>query len=60
MTKRTVENIMQRTGRSREAALEALIVNQGGRLISPEEVAAKCIWLASEAGRSINGEALTV
>src|SRR5262249_28469153 len=60
MTQRTIENIMQKTGRSPEDALQALLVNQGGRLISPEEVAARCTMLASAAGRSINGAAVVV
>jgi len=59
MTQRTIENIVQKTGRSTEAALQALLIEQG-RLITPEEVAAQCIMLASEAGRSINGEAIVV
>jgi 3-hydroxybutyrate dehydrogenase len=59
MTQRTIENIVQMTGRSPEAALQALLIEQG-RLITPEEVAAQCIMLASEAGRSINGEAIVV
>src|SRR5215831_9686580 len=60
MTERTIQNIMERTGRSREAALEALLVKQGGRLITAEDVAARCTMLASDAGRSINGEAIVV
>jgi 3-hydroxybutyrate dehydrogenase len=59
MTARTIENIMQKTGRSRDAALQALLVTQG-RLIAPEEVAAVCLMLASDAGRSTNGEAIIV
>jgi 3-hydroxybutyrate dehydrogenase len=60
MTERTLENIMQKTGRSRDAALQALLIAQGGRLIAPEEVAAVCLMLASDAGRSTNGEAIIV
>jgi NAD(P)-dependent dehydrogenase (short-subunit alcohol dehydrogenase family) len=60
MTQRTIENIVQKTGRSREAALEALLVDQGGRLIAPEEVASTCLMLASDTGRSINGEAIVI
>ena len=60
MTERTIENIVQKTGRSREAALQALLIDQGGRLIAPEEVAATCLMLASEAGRSISGEAIVI
>jgi 3-hydroxybutyrate dehydrogenase len=59
MTERTIENIVQKTGRSREAALNALLVRQG-RLIAPEEVAAVCLMLASDAGRLINGEAIVL
>jgi 3-hydroxybutyrate dehydrogenase len=60
MTERTIENIVQKTGRSRDEALKALLVTQGGRLIAPEEVAAVCLMLASDAGRSINGEAIAI
>jgi 3-hydroxybutyrate dehydrogenase len=59
MTERTIENIVQKTGRSRDAALKALLIHQG-RLIAPDEVAAVCVMLASEAGRSINGEAIVI
>jgi NAD(P)-dependent dehydrogenase (short-subunit alcohol dehydrogenase family) len=60
MTERTIENIMEKTDRSREAALQALLSDQGGRLIAPEEVAETCLMLASEAGKSINGEAIVI
>jgi NAD(P)-dependent dehydrogenase (short-subunit alcohol dehydrogenase family) len=59
MTERTIENIMQKTGRSRDAALQALLTTQV-RLIAPEEIAAVCLMLASDAGRSTNGEAIIV
>ena len=59
MTERTIENIVQKTGRSRDAALKALLISQG-RLVAPEEVAAACLMLASDAGRLINGEAIVV
>jgi NAD(P)-dependent dehydrogenase (short-subunit alcohol dehydrogenase family) len=36
-----------------------LLITQG-RLIAPEEVAAVCLMLASDAGRSTNGEAIIV
>jgi len=60
MTERTIENIVEKTGRSREAALRALLIDQGGRLIAPEEVAATCLMLASETGKSISGEAIVI
>ena len=59
MTERTIENIVQKTGRSRDAALKALLVVQE-RLITPDEVAAVCVMLASDAGRLINGEAIVL
>ena len=59
MTERTIENIVQKTGRSREEALKALLTSQA-RLIAPEEVAAVCLMLASDAGRLINGDAIIV
>lgn len=59
MTEASIANIMARTGRTREQALEALLTPQG-RLVSPLEVAAVCVLLASEAGRGINGVAINV
>jgi NAD(P)-dependent dehydrogenase (short-subunit alcohol dehydrogenase family) len=59
MTEKSVQNIMEKTGRSREEAVATLLTPQG-RLIQPEEVAAVCVLLASESGRSINGQAINV
>jgi NAD(P)-dependent dehydrogenase (short-subunit alcohol dehydrogenase family) len=59
MTEKSIINIMEKTGRSREDALESLLTPQG-RLVQPEEVAAVCVLLASEAGRGINGQAINV
>jgi NAD(P)-dependent dehydrogenase (short-subunit alcohol dehydrogenase family) len=59
MTDETVRNIASKTKRTPTDARAALLSPQG-RLISPEEVAAICVLLASEAGRSINGQAITV
>ena len=41
-----VENIMARTGRTREEALKPLLTPQG-RLVAPAEVAAVCVLLAN-------------
>jgi NAD(P)-dependent dehydrogenase (short-subunit alcohol dehydrogenase family) len=60
MTQQTIDNIVEKTGRSREAALQAILVDQGGRLIAPEEVAEACLMLAAEAGRSISGEEIVI
>jgi NAD(P)-dependent dehydrogenase (short-subunit alcohol dehydrogenase family) len=59
MTQATVANVMEKTGRSREAALAPLLTPQG-RLVTPEEVAAVCVFLASDAARGINGQAINV
>jgi NAD(P)-dependent dehydrogenase (short-subunit alcohol dehydrogenase family) len=34
--------------------------NAHGRLISPDEVAAKVLWLCSPAATAINGEAIVI
>ncbi len=61
MTTRGVENITQKTGRSADEALETLKrMSPQNRLVTPEEVAALALLLASEAGRGINGQAINV
>ena len=59
MTQGAIANIMERTGRSPGEAVKALHTPQG-RLVSPEEVAAVCILLASPAGRGITGQAINI
>jgi NAD(P)-dependent dehydrogenase (short-subunit alcohol dehydrogenase family) len=59
MTDETVRNIAAKTGRSSAEARAALFSPQA-RLITPAEVAAVCVLLASEPGRSINGQAITI
>ncbi len=59
MTEQTIAKIMALTGRSREDATSPLFTPQD-RLVSPEEVAAVCVLLASPAGRGINGQAINV
>lgn len=61
MTGRTIANISARTGRSEpetRAALEGM--SPQNRLITPEEVAAVVVFLASDAARGINGQAINV
>ena len=61
MTTRGVENITARTGRPAEEALETLKrMSPQNRLVTPEEVAALALLLASEEGRAINGQAINV
>jgi NAD(P)-dependent dehydrogenase (short-subunit alcohol dehydrogenase family) len=59
LTEQAVANVMARTGRSREQALQPLLTPQG-RLVTPEEVAAACVFLASDAACGINGQAINV
>ena len=53
--------ISAKTGRSRDDARAALAKdNADGRLITPEEVAAKVLWLCSPAADAMNGEAILI
>ena len=61
MTSRGVENIVARTGRTGDEALQMLErMSPQNRLVTPEEVAALAVLLASEEGRGINGQAINV
>ena len=61
MVSRGVERITTRTGRSAEEALDSLKkMSPQNRLVTPEEVAAVALLLASEEGRGINGQGINV
>jgi NAD(P)-dependent dehydrogenase (short-subunit alcohol dehydrogenase family) len=61
MTSRGIENIVAKTGKSAEDALEALKrMSPQNRMVTGEEVAALALLLASEDGRGINGQAINV
>ena len=61
MTARAVENIKARTGRGAAESLEAIKrMSPQQRLVTPEEVAAVALLLASEDGRGITGQAINV
>ncbi|HEX8557182.1 MAG TPA: SDR family NAD(P)-dependent oxidoreductase [Pyrinomonadaceae bacterium] len=61
MTARAVENIRARTGRSASDSLEAIkAMSPQRRLVTPEEVAALALLLASDDGRGITGQAINV
>jgi 3-hydroxybutyrate dehydrogenase len=61
MTTRAVENIRAKTGRSAADALEAIKrMSPQQRLVTPEEVAALALLLASHDGRGITGQAINV
>ena len=59
---RAVSNKSQRkTGRTAEEALESLKkMSPQNRLVTPEEVAALALLLASDEGRGINGQGINV
>lgn len=61
MVTRGVERITSRTGRTAEEALEILRkMSPQNRLVTPEEVAAVALLLASEEGRGITGQGINV
>jgi NAD(P)-dependent dehydrogenase (short-subunit alcohol dehydrogenase family) len=57
----SVDNIMARTGRSREQAVAELAKhNPQSRLITPKEVADTVIWLCGEGASAVTGQAIAV
>jgi 3-hydroxybutyrate dehydrogenase len=57
----SVDNIMKKTGRSREQAVAELAKhNPQGRLVTPEEVADTVLWLCGEGASAITGQAIAV
>ncbi len=57
----SIENIMSKTGRSREQALAELAKhNPQGRLVTPEEVADTVLWLCGEGAGAVTGQAIAV
>ena len=57
----SLERIVAKTGRSREAALSELVRhNPQGRLVAPEEVADAVLWLCGEGAGSVTGQAIAV
>ena len=61
MVSRGIEKITSTTGRSAEEALQFLKnMSPQQRLVTPEEVAAVALLLASEDGRGITGQAINV
>lgn len=59
MLARSLDAITAKTGRS-EAEARAALANPQGRFVTPEEVAAAVLWLASDAARSVTGQAISV
>ncbi len=57
----SIDNIMKKTGRSREQAIAELSRHSPqGRLISPAEVADSVLWLCGEGASAITGQAIAV
>lgn len=61
MLERSIANIMEKTGRSRDEAARALNTgNPQGRFIQPDEIAAAVLWLCSDEAGSVSGQAIAI
>jgi NAD(P)-dependent dehydrogenase (short-subunit alcohol dehydrogenase family) len=61
MVKTSVANIVSKTGRTHEKALQELIgKNPLKRLIKPEEVANAVVWLCLPGSEAVNGQAIVI
>jgi 3-hydroxybutyrate dehydrogenase len=61
MTRESIARIVERTGRTEDQALDAILkTTPQGRLIEPEEVADAVAFLCGEGARGINGDALVI
>jgi 3-hydroxybutyrate dehydrogenase len=61
MLHRSIDNIVEKTGRSREEAEASLReVNPQGRFIQPEEIAETVLWLCSDGAASVTGQAISL
>ncbi len=61
LLQRSIQNIMDKTGRSAEDAAKSLTQsNPQARFVQPSEVASAAIWLCSDGAASVNGHALSV
>jgi NAD(P)-dependent dehydrogenase (short-subunit alcohol dehydrogenase family) len=61
MTDRSIERIVEKTGRSAQEARRRLLdANPQGRLIEPGEVAFLAVALCDERARGVNGQAIGI
>ncbi|MCE9621189.1 MAG: SDR family oxidoreductase [Actinomycetia bacterium] len=61
MTERTIVNIMEKTGRTREAALQSITkMSPMGRLVEPAEVTAAALWLCGAGSDAVNGQSIGI
>lgn len=57
----SIDNIMKKTGRSREQAVAELAKhNPQGRLVTPQEVADTVLWLCGAGASAVTGQAIAV
>ena len=59
MLRRSVANIVARTGRG-EAEAEEMLHNPQGRVVRPREVADAVLWLAGDGAASVNGQGIVI
>ncbi|MFM9973161.1 MAG: SDR family NAD(P)-dependent oxidoreductase [Beijerinckiaceae bacterium] len=61
MVSGSLDAIAARTGRSRESALAEILKDKPlKRLIRPDEIAAACLWLASDAAGAVTGTSIVI
>lgn len=61
MTERSIANIIEKTGKTRQEALAVLEAqNPQGRLVAPAEVTAAALWLCGPGSEGINGQAIAI
>ena len=61
MLERALENIMRKTGRSRDEAQAALLAgNPQGHFIQPDEIGETVLWLCGKGAVSVTGQAISV
>ncbi|MBL4601628.1 MAG: SDR family oxidoreductase [Emcibacteraceae bacterium] len=61
MVEQSIINVMDKTGRSREQALEGILISANQkRLVEPDEIADEVIKLCDEANDTINGQAIVI
>ncbi|MBT7583840.1 MAG: SDR family oxidoreductase, partial [Kordiimonadaceae bacterium] len=61
MVEQSINNVMKQTGRSRDDALNDILVSVGQkRIIEPKEIAAEVLKLCDEKNDAINGQAIVI
>ena len=61
MTDRSIDNIIAKTGKSREDATVALAeMSPLGRLITPQEVSTAALWLCGPGSDAVNGQTIAI